>query len=151
MESSPWHFSSNWPEIKPCWPETPMNSRVIVVAISLWSIWGHLSSPQSKDTTTTEILVLTTLTVTECNVKRRDTIRLREPSLQTVWQSCYLLSRVFQLPRDVSLKRESMATVINLELKQLNHFVWWNYAIMHINAPKRNPTFVVTKMAWKWE
>lgn len=29
-----------------------------------------------------------------------------------------------------------MSAIINLDLCQLNHFVWWNYTTLHINAPR---------------
>lgn len=60
-----------------------------------------------------------------------------------VWQSCYLLLCHFQVPWDTKMKRHG--AIINLDLWQLDHFVWWNYTTMNIDAPKRNPAFVVTK------
>lgn len=122
-----------------------MDSRLILIATLLSSIWGHLPSPQSKDTTPPDILVLTTLTVTECNVKSHDTIKLREPFPQK--------GLTILLPSPVSLsaplghltKTRRHGAIINLELWQLNHFVWWNYTTMHIDAPRRNPAFVATK------
>lgn len=96
-----------------------------------------------KDTTSPDVLVLTVLTVTECNVKSHDTIKLRELCLQKVCQSCYLVSLSALLGHLSKMRKHG--AIINLELWQLNHFVWWNYYTMHINAPKRNLTFVMSK------
>ena len=61
-----------------------------------------------------------------------------------LWQSCYLVCLSAPLGHLCS-KWEGIGAIIKLELWQLNHFVWWNYTTIHINAPKRNPAFVATK------
>lgn len=69
--------------------------------------------------------------------------------LQKVWQSCYLFLYLVQLPGGIVLMRRH-GTIINLELRQLNHFMWWNYTITHINAQWRNSAFIVTKWHGNW-